>query len=98
MVNLPFAARSAFVSAHCLTVPVGESGVTNVTGFGELVADPSRVAMLLALMDGSARPASELAGIAGVTTQTASALRRRLVEGGLLAWERLGRHRCIRWP
>jgi len=67
-----------------------------LAGFGELVADPSRAAMLLSLMDGSSRPASELAGIAGVTPQTASSHLRRLVEGGLLVLERLGRHHYFR--
>ena len=67
-----------------------------LAGFGELVADPSRAAMLLSLMDGSARPASELAGIAGVTPQTASSHLRRLVEGRLLVLERLGRHHYFR--
>ncbi|HWE25212.1 MAG TPA: helix-turn-helix transcriptional regulator [Myxococcales bacterium] len=67
-----------------------------LAGFGELLADPSRTAMLLSLMDGSARPASELAGLAGVTPQTASSHLRRLLEGGLLALERIGRHRYFR--
>jgi DNA-binding transcriptional ArsR family regulator len=67
-----------------------------LAGFGELAADPSRAAMLLSLMDGSARRASELAGIAGVTPQTASSHLRRLVEGGLLVLERLGRHHYFR--
>jgi len=67
-----------------------------LAGFGELMADPSRAAMLLSLMDASARPASELAAIAGVTPQTASSHLRRLVEGGLLVLERLGRHHYFR--
>jgi|SRR5215475_4387003 len=67
-----------------------------LASFGELVADPSRAAMLLSLMDGRARPASELAGIAGVTPQTASSHLRKLVEGGLIVLERLGRHRYFR--
>jgi len=67
-----------------------------LANLGEQVADPSRAAMLLSLMDGSARPASELAGIAGVTPQTASSHLRRLVEGGLLVLERLGRHHYFR--
>jgi len=67
-----------------------------LASLGEQVADPSRAAMLLSLMDGSARPASELAGIAGVTPQTASSHLRRLVQGGLLVLERLGRHHYFR--
>jgi DNA-binding transcriptional ArsR family regulator len=67
-----------------------------LAGFGEMVSDPSRAAMLLSLMDGSTRPASELAGIAGVTAQTASSHLSRLVDGGLLVVERIGRHRYFR--
>ena len=37
----------------------------DVAAFGELVGDPSRAAMLLSLLDGQARPASELAALAG---------------------------------
>jgi DNA-binding transcriptional ArsR family regulator len=61
-----------------------------------LLAEPSRVAMLLALMDGSARPAGELARVARVSAQTASAHFARLVAGGVLAVERQGRHRYYR--
>jgi DNA-binding transcriptional ArsR family regulator len=61
--------------------------------FGELVGDPSRVAMLLSLMDGESRPASELAAIAGVTPPTASFHLGRLVAGGLVRVEPQGRHR-----
>jgi DNA-binding transcriptional ArsR family regulator len=64
--------------------------------FGELVSDPSRVAMLLSLMDGAARPATELASLAGVTPATASFHLRRLVEGGLVRVDPLGRHRYFR--
>lgn len=63
---------------------------------GALLADPSRAAILLALADGSARPAGELARIAGIAPGTASAHLRRLVEGGLLATLAQGRHRYFR--
>lgn len=49
--------------------------------------------MLVALLDGGSRPASELAAIAGVRPPTASAHLARLVEGGLLVDRRIGRHR-----
>jgi DNA-binding transcriptional ArsR family regulator len=67
-----------------------------IAGFGELVADPSRVAMLLSLLDGLARPASELAHIAGVAPSTASAHLQRLTVGGLVCAEQQGRHRYYR--
>jgi DNA-binding transcriptional ArsR family regulator len=68
----------------------------DVASFGELVSDPSRVAMLLSLMDGLARPASELASLAGVTPSTASSHLARLLSGGLVLAEKQGRHRYFR--
>jgi DNA-binding transcriptional ArsR family regulator len=62
----------------------------------ELLAEPARVAMLLMLMDGSARPAGELARAASVSAQTASSHFAKLVAGGVLAVERQGRHRYYR--
>lgn len=61
-----------------------------------LVADPARSAMLIALMDGRALTASELAGRGGVTRQTASSHLARLVEGEVLIVEAQGRHRYFR--
>ena len=68
----------------------------DIASFGELVADPSRVAMLLSLIDGETRPASELARLARVTPSTASSHLRRLVSGGLLVCDASGRHRYFR--
>lgn len=68
----------------------------DVAAFGELLAEPSRVAILLALMDGTSRPATELAAFAGVSPQTASSHFSKLVEGGLLTVEKQGRHRYYR--
>lgn len=64
--------------------------------FGALLAEPARAAMLLALLDGSARPAGELARTAGVGAATASAHLKRLLDGGLLAVHAQGRHRYYR--
>ncbi|MDO1528954.1 winged helix-turn-helix domain-containing protein [Fulvimonas sp. R45] len=63
---------------------------------GALLAEPARAAMLLALMDGRARPAGELARAAGVGAATASAHLKRLLEGGLLGVHAQGRHRYYR--
>lgn len=63
---------------------------------GSLLAEPARAAMLLALIDGTARPAGELAHAAGITPATASAHLRRLLDGGLLAAYAQGRHRYYR--
>jgi DNA-binding transcriptional ArsR family regulator len=52
--------------------------------------------MLMALLDGTALPAGQLALIAGVAPQTASSHLSRLIEGRLLAVEEQGRHRYYR--
>jgi DNA-binding transcriptional ArsR family regulator len=61
-----------------------------------LLGDPGRAAILLSLMGGIALPAGELAHIANVAPQTASAHLGRLVDGHLLNVERQGRHRYYR--
>jgi len=61
-----------------------------------LIADRARVAMLMFLLDGKARPAGELADVAGVTAQTASSHLSKLLAGELLAVETTGRHRHYR--
>src|SRR5438874_8513178 len=57
-----------------------------------MLADPSRAAMVLALMDGRSRSAKKLALDAGVSAQTASTHLRKLVAAQMLVWE--GRGRC----
>lgn len=57
-----------------------------------VIGDPARAAMLSALMDGRALTASELAGVAGVTPQTASTHLARLLVVELVKVERQGRH------
>ncbi len=61
-----------------------------------LLADPAREAMLVALGDGRALPAGELAEIAGVTSQSASGHLRKLVEGGVVSVWPQGRFRYFR--
>lgn len=56
-----------------------------------LLADPSRAAMVLALMDGRSRSAKKLALDAGITPQTASSHLRKLVSARMLVWEGRGR-------
>src|SRR5215831_10949711 len=58
-----------------------------------LIADSSRAAMLSALMGGYSLPAGDLARIARISPQTASAHLARLVSGGLLSVTKAGRHR-----
>jgi len=61
-----------------------------------LLADPARVAILWALIDGRALPAGELAHAAGVTASTASTHLRRLAAAGWIGVEDQGRHRYMR--
>ncbi|WP_369238975.1 ArsR/SmtB family transcription factor [Streptomyces sp. R21] len=61
-----------------------------------LIADETRAAFLLALLDGRAWTAGELARSAGVAPSTASEHLGKLVAGGLLTEERQGRHRYVR--
>lgn len=68
----------------------------NIASPAALIGDPVRAAMLQALQDGRAQPASALAWVAGVSAQAASNHLSRLVEGGLLSVEREGRHRYYR--
>jgi DNA-binding transcriptional ArsR family regulator len=68
----------------------------SVSKFAGLLADTSRAAMCIALLDGRAWTASELAAYAGVTRPTASSHLNELVDAGLLAELRQGRHRYLR--
>lgn len=61
-----------------------------------LVGEPARTAMLMALMDGRALTARELADAAHITLATASRHLGLLVEASLLQVERQGRHRYHR--
>ena len=61
-----------------------------------LAGDPTRAAILHALMDGRALTASELARAAGVAPQTVSEHLARLGAAGLISIEKQGRHRYHR--
>jgi DNA-binding transcriptional ArsR family regulator len=68
------------------------TSIASLAANAALIADPSRAAMLVALMDGRALTAGELAAAAGVAPSTASGHLVRLLEAGLVAAERQGRH------
>ena len=68
----------------------------SVARFASMLADRSRAAMCLALLDGRAWTAGELARHAGIAAPTASEHLNQLVRTGLLAEERQGRHRYVR--
>ncbi len=61
-----------------------------------LVGEPARTGMLVALLDGRALTAHELANAGRITPATASRHLALLVEAGLLRMERQGRHRYHR--
>ena len=68
----------------------------NIAFVANLLADPSRAAMCLALAGGEARPAGELAARAGISAQSASNHLAKLIAGRLLCVERQGRWRYYR--
>ncbi len=68
----------------------------NIAQVAALFGEPSRAAILTALFDGRALPASELARVAGVGATAASAHLSRLLAGKLLEVELEGRHRYYR--
>lgn len=68
----------------------------DIPRIARLLADPSRAKIVWALIDGTTRPAGELAYAANISAQSASAHLTKLVEGGLLECEAQGRHRYFR--
>src|SRR6478735_76280 len=71
-------------------------GASELAAFAALFAEESRAAMLLALLDGRAWTAGELARHARVAPSTATEHLGKLVAGGVLTEERQGRHRYVR--
>jgi DNA-binding transcriptional ArsR family regulator len=61
-----------------------------------LIADPSRAAMLSALLNGGRHSARELAVAASIAPSTATEHLDRLERGGLVVTERVGRRREVR--
>src|SRR5437764_3494626 len=93
----PWPDRSASIlrrtpKCRCATVTFVDGDV-DVASAAALIGDSTRAAFLLALSETGALPASELAARAEVSAPTASAHLARLVDGGLVAAERRGRHR-----
>jgi DNA-binding transcriptional ArsR family regulator len=68
----------------------------DIASLAALLADRTRAAFCLALLDGRAWTATQLARLAGVAPSTATGHLNRLVAGGLLTEERTGRHRHVR--
>jgi DNA-binding transcriptional ArsR family regulator len=72
------------------------AGTPDLAGPARLLADRTRASFCLALLDGRAWTAAELARHAGVAASTATEHLNLMVVGGLLAEERQGRHRYVR--
>lgn len=72
------------------------AGDADIAAVASMFADPARCAVLLALDDGRALPASVLADEAGVSRSTASSHLTKLTDAGLLSVETHGRHRYYR--
>lgn len=68
----------------------------DIPRIANLLADPARATILWTLIDGTTRPAGELAFAANVSPQSASAHLAKLVAGGLLLSQAQGRHRYFR--
>lgn len=67
-----------------------------IAEIAQLIGEPARAAMLVALIDGKALTASELAQAANITPQTASGHLARLAAANLLKVSKQGRHRYHR--
>jgi DNA-binding transcriptional ArsR family regulator len=65
----------------------------DISIIAQLLGDPARANMVMALMSGGALSAAELAHQAGVTPPTATGHLNKLVSLGLLKGEKQGRHR-----
>lgn len=77
-----------------MTRPV--HGAPQLASLASLLADRTRAAFCLALLDGRAWTAGELARLARVAPSTATGHLARLVASGLLVEQRQGRHRYVR--
>jgi DNA-binding transcriptional ArsR family regulator/ribosomal protein S19E (S16A) len=72
------------------------TSIASLARTATLVGEPARAAMMVALMDGRALTAGELAAAAGIGAASASAHLAQLREAGLLAGTSQGRHRYYR--
>lgn len=70
-----------------------DRGIARVAG---VLADPARATIMHLLIDGTTRPAGELAQAANISAQSASGHLSKLVHAGLLAMQAHGRHRYFR--
>jgi DNA-binding transcriptional ArsR family regulator len=76
--------------------PGEAAGDVDIAAAAALMADPSRAAVLVELIDGRALPPSELAEVAGVSRSTISEHLAKLERAGFLTVEKGGRNRYFR--
>jgi len=81
------------VATVAATHGVGAGTADGIATVGELFGEPARAAILVALLDGRARTAGELALTGNISAQSASGHLAKLTAGGLLAVRSQGRHR-----
>src|SRR5581483_3713329 len=79
-----------------MTAPTAAAYDADIAQVAALIADPTRAVILQALLPDRPLAAGELARVAGVSAPTASFHLARLLEGGLVAVTRQGRHRYYR--
>ena len=85
------------MTAPAHSVPSGSVPYdSNIAQAAALIADPTRAAMLRALLSDRPLAAGELARLAGVSAATASFHLAKLLEGNMIAVARQGRHRYYR--
>lgn len=88
------------VSVHayhsCFTNPLSMEELPDIASVASLLSSPVRASMVWALIDGSRRPAGELAACADVSAQAASRHLALMLEGGLLEVQSSGRTREYR--
>ena len=89
-------ASSLEVKAWHVYVLVMDGSQPAVAEVAALVGNPARANILMALIDGRALTASELACVAGVSPQTASEHLARLTGANLLSLTKQGRHSYFR--
>jgi DNA-binding transcriptional ArsR family regulator len=68
-------------------------GEADIAAAAALLAEPARAALVVALTEHEALPASALASRAGIAPSTASEHLRRLLDGGFVVARKNGRHR-----
>jgi DNA-binding transcriptional ArsR family regulator len=78
-----------------VTVEHDLTSASELASLAALLADETRAAICLALLDGRAWTAGELAAQTRVARSTATEHLHRLVDGGLLTERRQGRHRYV---